>query len=324
MTKLLDALEARLESLACHDKSCAPPPIGVGGSKPGPGKGRLSPTDSGRVKPEAAADRWGAIIRAHGGQKAFEKMVSEMYTGDLGITDPDGREVRVELDRVFDYGLDIAVQGSFVVGTGVKIGRFTRNIGMSDDNDAVVATHGMLSIREKYRGLGIAQKFNDNALKGYDELGVDRIELEAALSTGPYAWARQGYRYDEANSTLSRHEWVGDRIEVMRQSVSNKREAGEISDTQAVAMDRELVDLKNASRRGADVQPIHVASIGEGDPAWSTRDGTSWIGKDSLMQWEGQNADVNRSWHGVYYLGRESTLNASALMSALQRRVESK
>jgi hypothetical protein len=37
-TTLLAALEARLQELACHDRSCAPPPVGTGGSKPSGGK----------------------------------------------------------------------------------------------------------------------------------------------------------------------------------------------------------------------------------------------------------------------------------------------
>ncbi len=75
--------------------------------------------------------------------------------------------------------------------------------------------------------------------------------------------------------------------------------------------------LKNASRRGADIQPIHIASIGEGIPAWSTHDGKGWLGKDALVDWDADShgtfgGDNNRSYHAVYYLGKRSEL-ASAL-----------
>ena len=149
---------------------------------------------------------------------------------------------------------------------------------------------------------------------------MDRIKLHAALTHGPYAWARQGYRYDEqANGyeegePRTRHQWVADRIETMRTYVRMKREDGDVSDEDARAIDRELVELKNASRQGEDVQPIHIASFGEGDSRIGGMGRNNWLGKVALID-DGprdETADMRRSYEAVYYLDGRPNLVSSA------------
>lgn len=294
------------EDLACYDKSCAPPPVGTGGSKPGPGgpsKGVLSPTANGRVKPDPSFTSVRKMIQHYGGtEKALSDALAEIYGGDLG------NGYRVHVDRVSVGGDMIAISGRILPENGGSIGSFSRSLKFEDGE--IVAEHGILSIREGHRGQGTAQRFNDRLVKYYNEIGVDRIELEAALSYGPFAWARQGYRFDgnshlSSNTDTARRLWVADRINRIRREIAKLG----MDDSEAVrSFDRQLRDLMNASNQGEDVQPIHIAALGENIPELRTRNGTSWPGKDALISVDADNESLYRGWNGVYYLGRESRL----------------
>lgn len=306
---LIAAHNARLEELACYDKSCAPPPVGKGGSSKavGPKKGRLSPAEDRRVRPDAAFQSIRAGERMFGGVRGFIDRMTKVYETDLG-----GGYSSV-VDRCQTVPNEVYVSGHIKLD-GKNVGAFSRTLTL--ENNELSAYHDSLSIQSAHRGQGLAQKFNDHTVKHYEELGVDRIELSASLSFGPFAWARQGYRYLE-DGEMSRKEWVADRIETMRNLTTEMRQKGLVTDEQEFAMDRQLIALKNESSRGADVQPIHIASIGEGNPVWATRDGKSWLGKDALVDWEDAARDSYRVYNAVYYLGRESQL-----ASAFERRIE--
>lgn len=302
------SLEAEMtEDFACYDASCAPPPVGTGGSKPGPGgpgKGVLSPTANGRIKPDPSFTSVRKMIQHYGGtEKALSDALAEIYGGDLG------NGYRVHVDRVSIGGDMIAISGRILPEKGGAVGSFSRSL-MFEDGE-IVAEHGILNIREGHRGQGTAQRFNDRLVKYYNEIGVDRIELEAALSYGPFAWARQGYRFD-GNSHVGgydvekqRQAWVKEAIGRARNVVrSNDGVSKEVKDQ----FIEEMNALLRASNAGEDVQPIHIASLGENRP--ELHQNGVWPGKAALID-RGEYDDLYRSWNGVYYLGRERSLTAA-------------
>lgn len=299
------SLEAEMtEDFACYDASCAPPPVGTGGSKPGPRKGRLSPTNEGRVRPDPLFKSAQKMIRHYGGEAQTREAMSKIFETELG----NGISTTATKMSIGSEGVNIS---GHIWDSGKRIGFFSRSL-LFEPDGTLYASHGMLKIDESHHGRGIAQKFNDHLLKAYDELGVDRIELEAALPTGPYAWARQGYRFD-GNSYVGggydvekqRQAWVKEAIGRARNVVrSNDSVSKEVKDQ----FIEEMNALLRASNAGEDVQPIHIASLGENRP--ELHQNGVWPGKAALID-RGEYDDLYRSWNGVYYLGRERSLTAA-------------
>ena len=272
-----------LEDLACHDASCAPPPVGTGGSKPGPGRGQLSPKASERKNPPKAITTNAYELRKHG--------LRELFDGEIGkgLRFGDDTDVQWVSD---EYGW--FVTGNLVNGVGDSVAFFERSVGVKGGK--IVATHDTLRVNEGFQGSGYAQAFNDHLMTWYEKVGVDRIELTAGHEVGPYAWARQGYRIQGAENGpgWNRKRWVSDRLD-------NVEKLSEDPDLRA-----EVRALRNASNRGEDVQPIHVASLGQNDPDlhWNDPDfGDMWPGKRVLVEMNYQETDRRREYDGVYYLG---------------------
>lgn len=281
--------------LACHDASCAPPPVGTGGSKPG--RGALSPKRNERTNQPVSAVRDIYELRKHG--------LRETFDGEIrgGLSFGEDTDVRWVSD---DYGWFI--EGSLVDRNGTSVGYFERAIGLKDGK--LVATHETLRVSEEHQGKGIAQAFNDHLLNWYQKIGVDRIELIAGHEMGPFHWARQGYRI-QGEGGENRKRWVANRLKLIEQ------------DTDDPDVRSQVRALRTASDRGEDVQPIHVASIGQDIPALHWRDktfGDMWPGKAVLVA-EDYQEDRSREYDGVYYLeGRKvPTTVASAVNNFLTR-----
>jgi SPP1 gp7 family putative phage head morphogenesis protein len=92
------------------------------------------------------------------------------------------------------------VIGGDVLKDGEKIGWWSRQVGR-DKAGNLVAYHGHLEIKGKYRGSGFADEFNGNLMHWYRRSGVSMVELYASSDVGGYAWASKGY--DFANATTA-------------------------------------------------------------------------------------------------------------------------
>lgn len=91
--------------------------------------------------------------------------------------------------------------------TSVGIGIYDRNenlVGTAsrefDDQNPTTVQHSGLTLNEGMQGQGFATRFNDHAEAAYRAAGVDRIELNANIDVGGYAWARAGYDFAESSS----------------------------------------------------------------------------------------------------------------------------
>lgn len=73
-----------------------------------------------------------------------------------------------------------------------KIGELARDF---DDTGGV--HHGFLKLIPEFRGKGISDVINGNALRRYEKWGVKRIEVQAT-SAGRYSWARLGFDYADS------------------------------------------------------------------------------------------------------------------------------
>ncbi|MCW2961309.1 MAG: hypothetical protein JWM90_1696 [Thermoleophilia bacterium] len=73
-----------------------------------------------------------------------------------------------------------------------NVGEFTRDQTLHESGRLEVH-HSYLKLDSSMQGTGFARSFNDQAFARYAEAGVDDVTIDAALSMGGYAWARQGF-----------------------------------------------------------------------------------------------------------------------------------
>jgi hypothetical protein len=57
-------------------------------------------------------------------------------------------------------------------------------------------------LNEKFRGKGIAQKFTTQYMELLKKAGINKINIDAGLTDGGYAWARAGFKFSERPKSL--------------------------------------------------------------------------------------------------------------------------
>lgn len=189
-----------------------------------------------------------------------------------------------------------------ILFNGRQRGSFERVI--YQEAGVIVAHHELLIIDGHHRGLGLADRFNAHAVAEYQKLGVDRITLTAGdntLSVGAYAWARQGFRHDGSDGARRAylHRQL-DRIEVQLLKPVLREHAPRVR--------KEVAALKKAIDAGQDVQPIHVASIGEKYARHTAQDDS----KIEYTTWPGKSVLLGTKWPGVYYFDAAKPITAAA------------
>lgn len=311
--ELIEAyMERELEELACYDKSCAPPPVGTGGSKggkPGRGGAALSPSPDGRPTREFTGE-WPT--------NSYEttQMARRYYEHDLG--DGYSSEVSVARDYVdsstFPRGAErwIKVEGVILDADSVEVGEFERII--NKRGTEVWVEHDFFKLDASAQGKGLGSTFNDKATDQYLADGVDRIELYAGMGVGAFAWARAGYRYRRDVEDEPYEQWVDDTSYKLRAAVQAAEINRLISAEAAATIRSEIVAVRNAAMRGEDVEPAHFAAIGQDHTFQSETFTTGGDTRQPFTNWVGKSVLTNSTfsmdydlktpnWPGVYYLG---------------------
>lgn len=75
---------------------------------------------------------------------------------------------------------------------GTTITRMTRDLVFKDGELSV--THGYFKVDSAQQGGGLAKKVLKSSFALYKEIGVSRVELEANINVGSYAWAKYGFQ----------------------------------------------------------------------------------------------------------------------------------
>lgn len=188
------------------------------------------------------------------------------------------------------------VTGDIVNADGASVGKFHRDVVYDPATRAVTVTHESLMLDKKVHGQGIADAFNAHAVAKYQEYGVSEIRVHAGSTVGGYAWARQGFRISPEED---RHIRVAEMLTSAQYQLH--AEAHHLGREATSAIQQEIKALKAANDAGEDVQPIHVAALGERVRQWtqikSTEDHDheyrTWLGKEALL---------GASWMGHYIL----------------------
>lgn len=104
-----------------------------------------------------------------------------------------GFDVRVQRGEVTPDGIDV---WAHIFAGGKRVGEVHRVVA-EDDEGNLFAEHAYLELDKAaaVRGQGFATAFNAHLEEWYRESGVERIELNADIDVGGYAWARAGYDF---------------------------------------------------------------------------------------------------------------------------------
>mgnify|MGYP000959767248 CR=1 FL=1 len=309
LTNIVEATEVYVATFAApvHDKSTAPPPVGDGGSrKAGSGKAvaRMSADPNTRTKPipgfslDLSDDDLNEARELGFGEGGVRSAIHAAFTGDLGggyHSTVIGYDHQIPSPANGLKHPMIKVKGKILNADGQAVGGFERTI-VRDDRTLFVQ-HDLLYINPKQQNQGLADRFNSRAIAQYQQMGVDRIVLDAALTRGGFAWARQGFRISDGGNQFERHNMI-----VKLASGHRETEGGghEYALTHPSKEDREeLKALVAASQAGQDIQPIDIASIGE-----TRAKNREWYGKTLLM---------GASWPGVFLFDRKHPVTAAAV-----------
>lgn len=86
----------------------------------------------------------------------------------------------------------LRVGGEIFDGDGKEVGEFKRVFKINSAGVFMVE-HEYLLMDSDVQGQGFASKFNKQAFENYRKMGVERVQLQADIDVGGYAWAREGY-----------------------------------------------------------------------------------------------------------------------------------
>jgi GNAT superfamily N-acetyltransferase len=115
-------------------------------------------------------------------QEAFENLdLGPDVTASTGITQTS----KIRMDYIVE----------FHNSEGRRIGFAQRNIGLDADNDEMYVYNSHMDLDAKWQGQGIAAKFTKASDEFHRGLGIHRVEVQANIDVGGYAWARLGFNW---------------------------------------------------------------------------------------------------------------------------------
>ena len=237
-------------------------------------------------------------------QQSPEHLARQIFDADLGngfraTIDDDG----VENNSSGEYA-HVYLNGKILRKDGQQVGYFKRVL-YTDDEGKLVAEHQELFLDPQYQGRGLADRFNSHTISQYQKYGVDRIELEASAEVGGYAWARQGFRF--RGTDQERGDFLNRQLDRIENSAKNMR----VLEDHRKQIRSEVAVLRAAIKAGEDVQPIHIASVGEKYARYTDRDLQHEPPRD-YETWPGKRVLIGNTWNGVYYFDANVAVTAAA------------
>jgi TP901 family phage tail tape measure protein len=120
----------------------------------------------------------------------FDHIYSNM--GAKGIK-PVGIEGKMYTDPLEQFFLS----SRLFTKEGDEAGSFAR--GFYDNS----VYHKVLALDDKFQGMGFGKDFSTMSEELYRFLGLDKIQLTAGLTKGPYTWAKAGYQWNSPPSNVT-------------------------------------------------------------------------------------------------------------------------
>lgn len=262
-------------------------------------------------------------------RKAFYKSI---YEHEL----PGGYKSKVT--EVRDDGTHVYIRGEIQNKWGSGHGSFERDISDAHEyydashiepseygpayqnlkaTSGVAVYHTSFELDSDDHRAGVGSAFIAGSVAKYRELGIDHVKVHAGDSVGGYAWAREGFRIEEgqrdrdpygSGTYQRRHDLMHPVLAHAEGQLFRLGKEREIPDEHYAEIGDALKALRSASQAGQDVQPIHIASLGEATMRYKkeTYDGgfyETWPGKEMML---GSN------WRGTYYFDANRAVTAAA------------
>lgn len=223
--------------------------------------------------------------------EARATLATRIYDADLG----NGYQARVLGVREIPNGISVVVK---IRKGHVEVAESSRELSI-DGAGRLVAHHETLYVNPAHQNQGIADRFNAHAIAEYQKLGVDRIDLHAGDTVGGYAWARQGFRIFEGD----RKKFLLTQLDRVSSELHKP-----VVKPYAKKLKADAEVLRKAINAGEDVQPIHIASLGEKYARYEARDDHG----NTYKTWPGKSLLIGTNWLGAYYFDAAHPVTASA------------
>lgn len=242
--------------------------------------------------------------------------VKNLFTMDLG--EGYRTEVRSANDRSDgskgSRGVYITCSGHIRNKHGDGVGFFERTIQRDPVSKKLYASFEYLSINESEQGKGLAARFNREVEKRLVDTGVTRVRVDAALTVGPYAWARdKRFEYRNYSGELTKKSQAQKHVRLIQARTARNVQKGYMTEAQARMVNAEAVALFNAAERGKDVRPYHIAAVGRSVGTWVENGVTMWAGKDMLL------SVPDAAWSGEKDISQPLTASAELRYAVKER-----
>ena len=119
--------------------------------------------------------------------KDLIKQLKDVFTGQFGEFSTKVLNIEWAFGRH-----RLRVGGAILDSKGNEVGQFNRIFKINDKKEFMVE-HESLYMDRNVQGQGFAKEFNKQAFARYREMGVKKVQLQADIDVGGYAWAREGY-----------------------------------------------------------------------------------------------------------------------------------
>lgn len=143
-----------------------------------------------------------------------------------------------------------SADGSVRLGSS-HVGEFTRDQTLHGSGRLEVH-HSYMHLDSSMQGTGFARSFNDQAFARYADAGVDDVTIEAALSMGGYAWARQGFELVSSGSD-----------EIARATSRASQVTGLVDGARRRIDDATFAELEPRLYRGGQLRADTITSVQE-------------------------------------------------------------
>jgi len=138
-----------------------------------------------------------------------EELTAKQFESATGLSQDDLkrmfslRDYAMTLEYKYVDGEEVGVEVNWGEGKGRHVGSATRYFkeGYYLGEEIRECHNDRLSFHEDYQDQGLGRKLYEQQIETLSEKGYDLISLFADISIGPYAWAKQGFEYDQRSHT---------------------------------------------------------------------------------------------------------------------------
>jgi hypothetical protein len=223
-----------------------PPPGGTGGSGPGGGDGRRPLTFQSHLSPETLRELGVAVTSdvAAASRELFRGRCPDADSWRRLWELPQGYQLKFKEFSV-GFGGHLMVAADIVTDTGKVAGDIIRTF--RRENDELMVHHDWFVLKGTYKGQGIGDTLNRSAMRGYREMGVTFIDVDAHWD-GRYKWASQGFSWPASEG----EKWRAKFEEFLTKRLGDRTRAIALSDAALVGAHEVALLTINGERIGKE------------------------------------------------------------------------